>query len=569
MRRFGHEIIDEKTFMHEDVEVLTQAGALDRIYRKVNADGYSKESADILKRDIDHIGSLYGMDAIRVVLLAGILEKSTSNNHMDEEDLASYLGCTNIEFIRFHKDLRDMIISGHIESCKSYVGRSHYKVTAELMKAIECEGEFKPVKMQGLTIEEVFTRLRKYFGDFRNDAVGSDVLLENIDNLINNNCHLHFCSKLRESVLYSECSALERRMFVYMCHRYITHGNRQLEIDAMGFLLDFMDDDSLLKRQIAAGMLPLQQNELICFACQDGQINTDALSLSDKVKEDFLCEIEPAAEKNIPSRDLVAALSIQPKELFYNSLEQVQVARLESLLDASNFKDVQDRLADSGMRKGFNAIFFGAPGTGKTATVMELARRSGRDVFKVDVSKIKSKWVGESEKGIRAVFSRYRSLCCSSDKAPILLFNEADAIFAKRIENIEHSVDQMNNAIQNIILEEMESIDGILIATTNLLSNLDPAFERRFIFKLEFKLPQAQARQRIWKSMIPTLSEDELSTLADRYDFSGGNIENVARKGMVEYVLSGVRPALKTLEGFCEEELLKRNPKTGRMGFQF
>ena len=116
---------------------------------------------------------------------------------------------------------------------------------------------------------------------------------------------------------------------------------------------------------------------------------------------------------------------------------------------------------------------------------------------------------------------------------------------------MEQSVDQMNNAIQNIILEEMESIDGILIATTNLLSNLDPAFERRFIFKVEFNLPEKESRAKIWKSMISGLSADDAAVLADRYAFSGGNIENIARKSTVAYVLSGKEPSLETLDSYC------------------
>ena len=148
-----------------------------------------------------------------------------------------------------------------------------------------------------------------------------------------------------------------------------------------------------------------------------------------------------------------------------------------------------------------------------------------------------------------------------------MLFNEADAIFTKRIENVEQSVDQMNNAIQNIILEEMENIEGILIATTNLLSNLDPAFERRFIFKVEFKMPEKDSRARIWKSMIPSLSEQDAMTLAGRYSFSGGNIENIARKSTVEYVLSGNEPNLASLDNYCQEELLNRNNTRNKIGF--
>ena len=158
-------------------------------------------------------------------------------------------------------------------------------------------------------------------------------------------------------------------------------------------------------------------------------------------------------------------------------------------------------------------------------------------------------------------------MCRTEEKAPILLFNEADAIFSKRLDDIERSVDQMNNAIQNIILQEMETLDGVLIATTNMLNNLDDAFERRFIFKVEFHLPEKESRAKIWKSMITDLSDADAEELADRYTFSGGNIENVARKSTVEYVLSGATPTLASIEALCEEEFLAGKKRVAKIGF--
>ena len=356
-------------------------------------------------------------------------------------------------------------------------------------------------------------------------------------------------------------------MFLYLCHRYVSHGDKSVEIDTLTDFTEFMEDDECLKRHIIHEDTVMQRSGLVSFAIEDGFVDTHSLSLSDRVKAEFLCEVALVPEEIVRHRDIIGADTIQAKELFFNDSESAQVARLENLLDVENFKEVQGRLASTGMRKGFNAIFYGAPGTGKTASVLELARRSGRDIFRVDMSKLKSKWVGDSEKSVRAVFKMYRSLCKSSEKAPIMLFNEADAIFTKRIENVEQSVDQMNNAIQNIILEEMENIEGILIATTNLLSNLDPAFERRFIFKVEFKTPEKDSRARIWKSMIPSLSEQDAMTLAGRYSFSGGNIENIARKSTVEYVLSGNEPNLASLDNYCQEELLNRNNPRNKIGF--
>ena len=145
-------------------------------------------------------------------------------------------------------------------------------------------------------------------------------------------------------------------------------------------------------------------------------------------------------------------------------------------------------------------------------------------------------------------------MCRTSDRTPILLFNEADAIFMRRFENVEHSTDQMNNAMQNIILQEMENLEGILIATTNLVGNLDAAFERRFLFKVEFNKPEAGARAKIWKSMIDSLSDEDADTLASQFEFSGGNIENVVRKSSVEYILTGQQPTVDTLATFCKEE---------------
>ncbi len=99
------------------------------------------------------------------------------------------------------------------------------------------------------------------------------------------------------------------------------------------------------------------------------------------------------------------------------------------------------------MRKGFACLFYGAPGTGKTESVLQIARQTGRDIMQVDIAGMRDKYVGESEKNIKAVFQNYRELCKKSEVMPILFFNEADALINKRTERIEHSVDKMDNAM--------------------------------------------------------------------------------------------------------------------------
>ena len=128
-------------------------------------------------------------------------------------------------------------------------------------------------------------------------------------------------------------------------------------------------------------------------------------------------------------------------------------------------------------------------------------------------------------------------------------------------------MDKMENSIHNIILQEMETMEGIMIATTNLTSNLDDAFERRFLYKIKFERPTVEAKQFIWKSMIPTLSDTFAYTLAKEYDLSGGQIENIARKRTVELILSGVEPSEELIHEYCKAEIINtkkdKHPKVG------
>jgi len=165
------------------------------------------------------------------------------------------------------------------------------------------------------------------------------------------------------------------------------------------------------------------------------------------------------------------------------------------------------------------------------------------------------------------VFDRYRLAVQRSEQAPILLFNEADGIIGIRREGATSAVDKMVNSIQNIILQEMENLDGILIATTNLTQNLDPAFERRFLYKICFEKPDASVREKIWHTMLPALSESECTALASAYDLSGGQMENVARKFSINAILyGGEKSPMDILHAYCNAERLD-NHTIRRIGF--
>ncbi|MBK8674302.1 MAG: AAA family ATPase [Bacteroidetes bacterium] len=132
---------------------------------------------------------------------------------------------------------------------------------------------------------------------------------------------------------------------------------------------------------------------------------------------------------------------------------------------------------------GITILLHGKPGTGKTETVYQMAKQTQRNIYRVDISNLKV-WFGESQKIIKKLFDDYYKYMKTQDNIPILFFNEADGVINKRKDSSSSNTAQTENEIQNIILQEMEDFKGILMATTNLIDNIDNAFDRRFLFKL-------------------------------------------------------------------------------------
>lgn len=560
----------EKNFAADPETALTIVSSLNRIFKKVEIDGLSEDATQELTSDIKMVSERFGICPKAAVLLAAILEKTNSSNSCDEEDLANYIGCTNLEFFGFHEALRELEAKGIAGKCNGR--RASYKASLEAVKAVENDSEFIPLKTSGLTADEYFSRLQRLMGSFRTDMIDADRLHEELVNLTEKNEQLLFCKKIMDTALWTtDVTNTERRQFFYLCHRYVSRGNQSVPVDILLNFTEFMEDDSRIRRSIANEKTTLQTSGLVTFGNENGFVDNEKLALSDEVKRAYFSEVELAPEEPASSKDLISWESLKDQELFYNQAEGEAVERLANLLEDENFKAVQQRLESQGMPSGFNCVFHGCPGSGKTATLKALARRTKRDLFWVDLSSMKSKWVGESEKQVKAMFDAYRTLIRTSERAPILAVNEADAIFTKRITNVEQSVDLMNNAISDIILNEMENLNGILIATTNLVGNMvdkkDSAMERRFLFKIEFNTPDEKVRGKIWKSKLPHLTDEEAGSLASEFKLSGGNIDNVARKSVVDYVLSGNQDGMETLRKYCSEETFTKKKETRRIGF--
>jgi SpoVK/Ycf46/Vps4 family AAA+-type ATPase len=175
--------------------------------------------------------------------------------------------------------------------------------------------------------------------------------------------------------------------------------------------------------------------------------------------------------------------------------------------------------------RGVSALFQGGPGTGKTLVAGAIANELGLDLYRIDLSRVMSKWIGETEQNLAKVFA------AAEEGQAILLFDEADSLFAKRTE-VRTSVDRYANLEVNYLLQRFDTFEGIAILTTNFGTAIDAAFKRRLSFRLTFPFPDDETRELLWKAHLPEKlprgGELDLADLARRYRMSGGYIRNAA-----------------------------------------
>lgn len=187
---------------------------------------------------------------------------------------------------------------------------------------------------------------------------------------------------------------------------------------------------------------------------------------------------------------------------------------------------MQDKNLGKRLRPGYKALFYGPPGTGKTLTAVLIGKSTGHDVYKVDLSTVVSKYIGETEKNLARLFDQ------AEQRNWILFFDEADALFGKRTST-NSSNDRYANQEVAYLLQRIEDFPGIVILATNLQHNIDEAFSRRFQCMVHFTMPGPEERYLLWKQSFPETfklpADEEMRKVAGKYEIAGGGIVNVIR----------------------------------------
>jgi len=339
-------------------------------------------------------------------------------------------------------------------------------------------------------------------------------------------------------------NTLEQVIFIALLREEYSATDASLrEMNALIELISLDDYERIKNRSLLEDGSNLLSNEIIDY---EEMLNPfGGISRSFYIVDDVLQRIiHPQKTKKVTRLKLGAL--IEEQDIFElidsdTSLEDVVLNNstrqtLNTLMQQVD-KEVVSRLVKWGIKdkkSGIDAriIFYGAAGTGKTMTAYSLAKSLKRQVLAFDCSKILSMYVGESEKNVRKIFDTFYELSEKTKTEPILLLNEADQFLGARSSGTITGADQMHNQMQNIFLEQIENFRGMLIATTNLLENIDKAFSRRFNYKIEFKKPNKEQREELWELMLPQDApyEDDFSIkeLA-AYSLTGGQINLVVK----------------------------------------
>lgn len=518
-----------------------------------------------LKRTIAGFAKYLKMSEIETMLVVAAYSKAIADcdSSFEMRELIDYFDLNAVDFMPLRKYFDNLVNEGIFVKC-SNCHRLSYRLENSLAEAIQNNTSYEKSAKKEID-RYVFCSLVSDMIDERCDSrMPTRRLFDEVAALEAQNSDLKFVQNLKKLV-----HAIDLRTFFYECCDDFITNMRGHESDLESTLNDIYDS-MRARMNVAADLIngkhPLVEADLI--EKSDGNFISDiTIKLTEKGKELFLeDDIQLYSKKAGKDKKLESPENIREKQMFYAPELKQKIDFLTQSLMEENFVNLQQRLEKESMPKGVAVIFYGAPGTGKTETAMQIARKTGRKVYHVDISASKSCWFGESEKIIKRIFTDYAAMCKDEEQKPILLFNEADALFSRRKDVNSSSVAQTENAIQNIILEELEKLDGILIATTNLADNLDPAFERRFVFKLKFDRPTLEAKQNIWQSKLAWLAEEQCRKLAADYDFSGGEIDNIVRKVIMDGVINGTSPDFGFIVEQCKSERLMSS-KHSRIGF--
>ena len=536
--------------------------ALETIYKTAEKSELKLDVFATIPVEIKRVCDYFEVNTIEAILLATCFVKSCFNV-VELPEIIKHFGLENHSFLIYLENFNLLTFKSIVIKTENRNSENNYKLSQHIYDYILAQKsipkELLEIKIKENTFSEFLSDMDILSNLKDDEKINYYYFIQKLKDLLNANIHF----KLTEFAI-KNLELVDSFVFFDTILDAMNCGENDFNTSLQSTVDDFYERkrdsfkyiNNFLEEKTTLNLLDLIEKDSNSFS------NRHRIQLTQKAVF-MLKEWEGISLEFVEKKDkrLIYHDQIQKRNLFYNSGEELQLEPIKKSFSNTAFTILQSRLKSKNMSAGITVLLYGSPGTGKTETVYQLAKKHNRPIFKVEISETKSMWFGEIQKLLKKIFTDYYNFKKTQKICPILLFNESDAIIGKRKSAGSSSVSDTENAIQNVLLEELENFDGILFATSNLVANLDSAFEHRFLFKVKYENPSTENAAKIWRSKLPILSENEALQLASQFSNSGGEMENIARKSIMDEIVFGTKPNFERILSFCENEKWNSKPK--------
>lgn len=552
-----------------ETKKLTILKAIEKVHLTSKDTKLKIDQYEQIKGEIKLVEDYFKVNEIQAIILSSFLSLSCIDE-VELIEIIKYFNLEKIEFLEYTLDINVLVDKNIL------LRREHHRMAAEdyhtnphLLKFV-IDNEPIPECLIEIAVKE--ESFNEFLGDFDklskqkdNKEIEYHFFIYNLRKLIEDYSKFKLVNFARANL-----TLIDSFVFFDVIIDVIAAGENKFRSSLQGTVDDFTNRNrdsfqyisDFIEGKTKLNKLNLVEKDKAQFGDKHKiQLTKNAVKMIEQMEG-----IKIGFKEN-KSQNLIYPDKIQKTNLFYNPSEKIQLNTILKSMSHSAFSNLQKRLTKAKLPIGLTTLLYGTPGTGKTETVYQIAKKYNRPVFKVEISETKSMWFGESQKLVKKIFTDYYD-CKESEKVcPILLFNEADAVIGKRKAAGSSSVADTENAIQNVLLEELENFNGILFATSNLVDNLDPAFERRFLFKVKYESPCQENAAQIWKSKLPNLSSKQTHFLTENFKFSGSEMENIARKCLMDEVILGTKVSFDNVISICQNEKWNQDAQRNKIGF--
>lgn len=536
-------------------------GALINIYQTAKNSRFDEMEFLLIENDLKIVQDYFSINKINSIITSIIFSSTARGRSIEPAEIINYVGAESLEVFNYSDNLaelrkRNIVTRNRTSQRSKTVLSESYAIHSEIIKAISDNMPMPTLseKHCNSPLELLELIFETSIDDGWNETDRLDVPLE-VKNILESNTGLDLVKRFRSYQL----PLAETYVYSIVIWRFLNGEACKLsevaenfykrKVDRMMFIQQMLNNNSKLTQ---LDLCKIETTEEF-FHSIDVKLTAKSISLlaQDGIKLNVKSKIE--------TKNVINPQKIIKKALFYNDYEKKQIELISNLLLEKEFKKTQRRLKEYNLPEAVSIVFFGPPGCGKTEEVLQLSRITKRPLFKVELSECKSKWYGESQRIVKNIFNDFYAFKNSCKISPILFFNEMDGLFQSRTKATT-STEQTDYAIQSVLLNELENFKDIIICTTNLISNIDSAFARRFLFKVKIDAPGFNVREQIWKSKIKNLTQEEYNQIS-KHNLSGSGIENVIRKYSIHSLLYK-EEGVQLLTEFCKQEEITFGART-------